>query len=117
MTARRIILKCRKWFMHTAVALVLVMVAVLRIPNVFQHSGYCYSNFVEVHLNNEEKKINVVNLTDTIHLVILPMKEGSFVSYGTASSGYVKVTRLNSDGTLAGEKINKCLGSGCPKYF
>ena len=83
-----------------------------------EHSSLCYNNFIAIHLDNEGKKIDSVPLSDTRYLVILPMKDGSFVSYGIASAGYtVKETGLNSNGSVSWEKINKCRGNGCPKYL
>ena len=83
-----------------------------------ENSSLCDSNYVAVHLDNEGKNIDSVNLTDNTNLIILPMKDGSFVSYSIASAGYsVKKTRLYSNGTVDWEKITICSGSGCPKYL
>jgi hypothetical protein len=78
----------------------------------------CDGNYIAIHLDNEGKKIDNVPLSDTRNIVILLMKDGSFVSYGIASAGStVKETGLNSNGSVSWERINKCRGSGCPKYL
>lgn len=74
-----------------------------------EHASYCDQVYGAVYLDNNGRMLDSVNMTGATSRSMIPMNDGSIISYSFISPGtIVKKTRMTPNGSIEREESFKC---------